>query len=558
MGKKPTDRDYKNVGLGINILIAKGIQDKQLKGGIVAKFAEGGLVDPDVLSAAETGGDISNWVAKTFQGEIESNAQKTLRMIRENAQKKGPQGGIPVKDGEGGEDDNFDFGPSGGPTTISGSNEQKWKAFYAMGAGAGAKYPELVAAQFALESGWGTALSGTHNYFGIKAAPGESSTTHSTKEEYNGKIVTINAGFKNFKNPQDAVNHLVNQWYKDYKGYKGVNRAADSYAAAQMLKDQSYATDSRYVRKLHDMLNRYGKIRGTPTDIGMVKTTGGGYSQAELAKSQAGPVGQIGDERMTGGGPNAQKIIAGAKKIIGDKRGVVDMCAVTTRQALAAGGLTALSKKRTQKGDLDTPKGTAFSGRRYAASFGGSDMGQVIRNRKNIKAGDIVLWRQYSAGGKYNAGAITHVGIAADDGLKNQYDHSKKRGFQYRPHWDKDSGTEWFAGVRLMDNGGMINGLTPAILGEAGRPEGVVGGKITQLLEEMSPGTLPAIIGSRNKSDLRNTLENIIPVEDIIIIPSPSAPEDDDYGSDGGGGGGVLIASGGGRPDPYSTLYQGG
>ena len=260
---------------------------------------------------------------------------------------------------------------------------------------------------------------------------------------------------------------------------------------------------------------------------------------------------------MTGGCPNAQKIIAGAKKIIGAKRGVVDMCAVTTRQALAAGGLTALSNKRTQKGDLDTPKGTAFNGRRYAASFGGSDMGQVIRNRKNIKAGDIVLWRQYSAGGKYNAGAITHVGIAADDGLKNQYDHSRKRGFQYRPHWDKDSGTEWFAGVRLMDNGGMINGLTPAILGEAGRPEGVVGGKITQLLEEMSPGTLPAIIGSRNKSDLRNTLENIIPVEDIIIIPTPSAPEeDDDYGS--GGGGGVLIASGGGRPDPFSTLYQGG
>jgi muramidase (phage lysozyme) len=88
LGQKPTQRDYENVGLGINMLISKGIQEKQLKGGVVAAFAEGGLVDPDVLSAAETGGDISNWVAKTFQGEIESNAQKTLRMIRENAAKK--------------------------------------------------------------------------------------------------------------------------------------------------------------------------------------------------------------------------------------------------------------------------------------------------------------------------------------------------------------------------------------------------------------------------------------------------------------------------------------
>lgn len=87
-GQKPNQQDYKNVGLGINMLIAKGVQDKQLKGGIVAAFAEGGMVDPDVLSAAETGGDISNWVAKTFQGEIESNAQRTLRMIKENAEKK--------------------------------------------------------------------------------------------------------------------------------------------------------------------------------------------------------------------------------------------------------------------------------------------------------------------------------------------------------------------------------------------------------------------------------------------------------------------------------------
>jgi hypothetical protein len=81
--EEPTDRDYQNVGLGINLLIAKGIQDKQLKGGIVAKFAGGGLVDPDVLSAAETGGDISNWVAKAFRGAIETGAQKTMRLMKE-------------------------------------------------------------------------------------------------------------------------------------------------------------------------------------------------------------------------------------------------------------------------------------------------------------------------------------------------------------------------------------------------------------------------------------------------------------------------------------------
>jgi len=39
------------------------------------------------LAAAETGGDISNWVARTFQAGIESKVERNLRMIRENAEK---------------------------------------------------------------------------------------------------------------------------------------------------------------------------------------------------------------------------------------------------------------------------------------------------------------------------------------------------------------------------------------------------------------------------------------------------------------------------------------
>ena len=557
--EEPTDGDYKNVGLGINMLIAKGIQDKQLKGGIVAKFAEGGLVDPDILSAAETGGDISSWVANVFRGEIETGAQKTMREMKERRAEKKTESG-------GGEDEYDDSDGGGGGSLTTGqwgpildliASKESGGSYTKMYGGK--ENPSLVnmtlqevsAFQSAHAKKTGSAAMGRYqfmNALGQGDAVGLKPTDKFSPENQDKMAVGLIVNKRKVtldmikSNPDEAMIRLGMEWAaigmpKSMRGHRRMVAAGETY----------YAGDG--MNKAH--------ITPAQMRAAFAKTVGGGYSQAELAKSQAGPVGQIGDERMTGGGPNAQKIIAGAKKIIGAKRGVGDRCADTTRQALAAGGLTALSKKRTQKGDLDTPKGTKYNGPDFAASFGGSDMGQVIRNRKNIKAGDIVLWRQYSAGGKYNVDAITHVGIAADDGLKNQYDHNRERGFQYRPHWDRSSGTEWFAGVRLMDKGGMINGLTPAILGEAGRPEGVVGGKITQLLEEMSPGTLPAIIGSRNKSDLRNTLENIIPVEDIIVIPSPSAPEeDDDYGSDGGGG--VLIASGGGRPDPYSTLYQGG
>jgi murein DD-endopeptidase MepM/ murein hydrolase activator NlpD len=88
LGQKPTQEDYKNVGLGINMLVAKGIDDGKLKGGLVAAFAEGGFVDPKALNAISQGGDISDWVAKSFKEATETNAQKTLREIQENLRLK--------------------------------------------------------------------------------------------------------------------------------------------------------------------------------------------------------------------------------------------------------------------------------------------------------------------------------------------------------------------------------------------------------------------------------------------------------------------------------------
>ena len=40
-----------------------------------------------------------------------------------------------------------------------------------------------------------------------------------TWEHYDGKDVTIQAKFRDFDSLQDCMDHLVTQWYKDYKGY---------------------------------------------------------------------------------------------------------------------------------------------------------------------------------------------------------------------------------------------------------------------------------------------------------------------------------------------------
>ena len=132
---------------------------------------------------------------------------------------------------------------------------------------AGAKYPNLVAAQFALESAWGTALSGKNNFFGIKATKSESATVHNTREVVNGQDVYVNARFKDFDTPQDAVNHLVSQWYKDYKGHKGVNNADSAFAAADQLRAEGYATDPQYAKSLKRLLTQYAGVEGVEGDI---------------------------------------------------------------------------------------------------------------------------------------------------------------------------------------------------------------------------------------------------------------------------------------------------
>jgi hypothetical protein len=99
MKEEPTQKDYENVGLGLNLLIAKGLEEGQLKGGLVAAFAEGGMVDGEFLSAAEKGVDISSWISKTFRDEFETNAQRTLRLIRERKEKKEPDKSDPTLTG---------------------------------------------------------------------------------------------------------------------------------------------------------------------------------------------------------------------------------------------------------------------------------------------------------------------------------------------------------------------------------------------------------------------------------------------------------------------------
>ena len=131
--------------------------------------------------------------------------------------------------------------------------DNTWEGIEAAARAAGAKFPEVIAAQWALESAFGSTFSGRNNAFGIKGT----GTVKTTWEDYGNGPVTIKASFKDFDTLYDCVDHLVTQWYKDYKGYKGVNRATSREDCAYLLKKEGYATDPVYSQKLIRLMEQH-------------------------------------------------------------------------------------------------------------------------------------------------------------------------------------------------------------------------------------------------------------------------------------------------------------
>jgi len=135
-----------------------------------------------------------------------------------------------------------------------------WEGMIEAARVAGAKFPELVAAQWALESSHGKVVSGRNNFFGLK---GEGSATK-TQEFINGQWVTITDSFIDFPDVLACVMYLVDHWYKDYKQYKGCNNAGTRDDAARWLVKEGYATDPAYAEKLIVLMNQHSGLTPTP------------------------------------------------------------------------------------------------------------------------------------------------------------------------------------------------------------------------------------------------------------------------------------------------------
>lgn len=127
---------------------------------------------------------------------------------------------------------------------------------------------EVTVAQAILESGWGqSSLAKKHgNYFGIKAFWKWEFVTMSTKEEINGKTVTIKDGFKKFKNMEESFYGYAEfltknpRYQKAFAYWENISPKPSHYPTNYIWLDREkfareiakawYATDSKYASKV--------------------------------------------------------------------------------------------------------------------------------------------------------------------------------------------------------------------------------------------------------------------------------------------------------------------
>lgn len=165
-----------------------------------------------------------------------------------------------------------------------GDTENTWSGVRDAAGAAGAKFPELVAAQWALESGHGKHTSGRNNFFGLKG-PG---TQAATTEFEGGEEVAVRAEFLDFPGLGAAITYLVDRWYRDFQGYRGVNRAATREEAARLLVSEGYATDPKYAEKLIKLMGEHAKA-SKPQPMPAKPAPAGLDPRAESEQGMIGP-----------------------------------------------------------------------------------------------------------------------------------------------------------------------------------------------------------------------------------------------------------------------------
>lgn len=119
-------------------------------------------------------------------------------------------------------------------------------------------FPSVMIGQAMLESGQdgGSGLALTNkNLFGIKGEYNGQGSTWSTMEDYGG-MVQVNDKFRAYPTYKESVMDYL-RLLTEVDRYASVPGQPTPEAQVQAIRDSGYATDSSYVQKVIDIINKY-------------------------------------------------------------------------------------------------------------------------------------------------------------------------------------------------------------------------------------------------------------------------------------------------------------
>ena len=124
-------------------------------------------------------------------------------------------------------------------------------------------HPDLILAQYGLESGWGKSMSGTNNPFGIKAKKGQDGTDVMTHEVENGVSVKKSQKFANYDSLSDAF--VAHSSLLQNKRYSAVRAATTQEELASAIGKSGYATDPAYGQKIYKIMQskKFKELKGS-------------------------------------------------------------------------------------------------------------------------------------------------------------------------------------------------------------------------------------------------------------------------------------------------------
>lgn len=140
----------------------------------------------------------------------------------------------------------------------------KYQEVYEAAKRAGATHPEVIAAQWAVESAWGKKASGKNNLFGIKAGNGDPNNNEQgsviwTTEQIKGKKVKMLQKFRDYDSIDQSIADRIKFTQENPRYRKaGYFDATSPFDAAMSLDKAGYATDKGYGKLLIDVMKSVG------------------------------------------------------------------------------------------------------------------------------------------------------------------------------------------------------------------------------------------------------------------------------------------------------------